>query len=78
MKCPLADSVKLKPRDAQEVESVAKILGLHWEDRILCSYLQLFEILKARRGLDMRDLTFENFEDWKFCQAIICPPDESG
>lgn len=70
---PFGGFCEIEARDATEVERVAKILNLEWEDRILSSYLQLFEILKARRGLNMRDLTFENFRGLDFLPGDYLP-----
>ena len=39
-----------------------RALGLHWERRILCSYLGIFEILRQQEGLDFCDVTFDNFD----------------
>lgn len=43
------------------IQSVSGQLGLDWSTRIMDSYLMLFGSLKKRLGLQMRDLTFENF-----------------
>ncbi len=70
---PFGGFCEIEACDAQEVERVARILGLHWENRILCSYLQLFETLKNRRGLDIRDLTFENFKGLEILPGDFLP-----
>ncbi len=70
---PFGGFCEIEARDAIEVERVAKMLNLAWEDRILGSYLQLFETLKTRRGLIMRDLTFENFRGLDFVPGDYLP-----
>ncbi len=70
---PFGGFCEIEARDAFEVERVAKMLNLDWKDRILGSYLQLFETLKTRRGLNMRDLTFENFRGLDFVPGDYLP-----
>ena len=70
---PFGGFCEIEACNAQEVERVANKLGLHWEDRILCSYMQLFETLKERRGLEMRDLTFENFKGLEILPGDFLP-----
>jgi hypothetical protein len=55
------------------VRLLAEQLGLKWEDRILASYLQIFDTLKIRRGWTMRDLTFENFTDLTIIPEDLLP-----
>ncbi len=43
------------------IQAVSEQLGLDWSTRIMDSYLMLFGCLKKTLGLEMRDLTFENF-----------------
>jgi adenylate cyclase, class 2 len=45
------------------IMSIASEIGLPWEDRILCNYLEIFETIKARMMLPFNDLTFENFKN---------------
>jgi adenylate cyclase class 2 len=40
----------------------AEKLGLRWEAAIRVSYSGLFDMLRTRRDLQFRDLTFENFK----------------
>jgi adenylate cyclase class 2 len=60
---PFGNFCEIEAGDAGAVRLLAEKLGLKWEDRILASYLQIFDTLKIRRGWTMRDLTFENFTD---------------
>jgi adenylate cyclase class 2 len=59
---PTGDFLEIEGADAQSIKKLAEILGLHWEARIQDSYIVLFERLRAKLGLDIRDLTFENFK----------------
>jgi adenylate cyclase class 2 len=52
---------EIEGRDASHIENLASLLGFDWESRITDSYLMLFESLKTKRGLTMRNLTFETF-----------------
>jgi adenylate cyclase class 2 len=61
---------EIEGRDASQIENLASGLGLDWENRITDSYLMLFESLKTKRGLTMRDLTFESFN------GILVTPQE--
>jgi adenylate cyclase class 2 len=70
---PFGEFCEIEAFNAIEVERLAKMLNLEWEDRILGSYLQLFETLKTRRSLDMRDLTFENFRGLDFVPGDYLP-----
>jgi adenylate cyclase class 2 len=59
---PTGDFLEIEGADAQSIKKLAEILGLHWEARIQDSYIVLFERLRAKLELDIRDLTFENFK----------------
>jgi adenylate cyclase class 2 len=61
---------EIEGRDASQIENLASRLGLDWESRITDSYLMLFESLKTKRGLTIRDLTFESFS------GILVTPQE--
>lgn len=41
---------------------MAEKLNLNWNERILISYLEIFQILKKRHHLNFTDITFENFK----------------
>jgi adenylate cyclase, class 2 len=68
---PYGDFVEIEGSDCP-LQSAAEKLGLRWERAIPASYSQLFEILRTRRNLAFRDLTFENFD------AIQVSPDDLG
>jgi adenylate cyclase class 2 len=44
------------------IEVCVTQLGLSQHERILASYVDLFNIVKTALGLDFRDLSFTNFE----------------
>jgi len=52
---------EIEGKDEAQLENLASQLGLEWGCRITDSYMMLFESLKKKRGMTMRDLTFEAF-----------------
>lgn len=59
---PFGNFMEIEGPDADRIRHSAETLGLDWERRIKASYLTLFQLLKEKEGLTMRDLTFEAFE----------------
>ena len=47
--------------EADVIEAVVMRLGLEKQPRMAASYTEIFADVKARLGLDFRDLTFDNF-----------------
>ncbi len=47
----------------EAIRKAAGLLGLIWSERILCNYLQMFEIIKTGEKLAFSDVTFENFQN---------------
>lgn len=45
----------------EAIRQMAGRLGLAWEDRILMNYLEMFDRIRSEKGLDVNDVTFENF-----------------
>jgi len=45
----------------EAIRCVARRLGLAWEDRILMNYLEMFDRIRTEKGLDVNNVTFENF-----------------
>jgi hypothetical protein len=43
------------------LQAASATLGLAWERAVPASYVMLFEALKRKMGLEMRDLTFAAF-----------------
>jgi adenylate cyclase class 2 len=46
----------------EAIRKYAGRLGLAWDKRILTNYLQIFDLIRRRRGLAFSDITFANFE----------------
>ncbi|HTP01593.1 MAG TPA: class IV adenylate cyclase [Anaerolineales bacterium] len=53
------------------IQPTAEKLGLKWSSAIQSSYSQLFEALRARRGLEFRDLTFDNLKHIRVAAADL-------
>jgi len=47
--------------EKENIFETARKLGFNWEDRILCNYLKMFDVLKRQENLGFSDVTFENF-----------------
>ena len=60
---PYGEFCELEGETPQHIINLSQRLGLNWERRVLDSYTVLFDRLKQSRGLTMRDLTFENFNE---------------
>ncbi|MBN2388057.1 MAG: class IV adenylate cyclase [Anaerolineales bacterium] len=58
---PFGSFVEIEGPHPAAIRAAARNLKLEWTHRISASYLDLYDRLKARRGLAFRDLTFENF-----------------
>jgi adenylate cyclase class 2 len=58
---PFGKFCEVEGPDIESIRSAAEQLGLNWEKRSTLSYLALFNNLKEKRGLAMRDLSFESF-----------------
>lgn len=48
--------------EKENIRALAHQLGLHWEKRILPSYLKIFSMIKEKQNLSFSDLTFDNFK----------------
>lgn len=58
---PYGNFVELEGPDPEVIRSLCHALDLDWQQRILDSYTGLFDRIKDELGLDIQDLTFENF-----------------
>lgn len=58
---PFGYFAEIEGPDARLIRAAADQLGLDWQARSLDSYLVLFGRAKRSLGLDVRDLTFDNF-----------------
>jgi len=68
---PTGDFLEIEGEDPKSIQKIANLLGLSWETRIMESYLVLFERLRVKLGLDIRDLSFENFKDMKISPDMM-------
>jgi adenylate cyclase class 2 len=46
----------------KDIRHYASKFGLNWQNRIIFSYLAIFEMMRKNLNLDFNDLTFNNFE----------------
>ncbi len=47
----------------KDIKQYARRLGMRWDQRIMLTYLELFDIIRKKLGLKFTDITFENFKD---------------
>lgn len=59
---PFGVFTEIEGGDAQTIERTAASLSLLWSQRILESYLMLFDRVKQSRGLQLQNLTFAEFK----------------
>ena len=59
---PYGTFLEIEGRETDIRQHTAE-LKLNWNERIILNYLEIFEILKKKRHLKFKDLTFENFPD---------------
>ena len=62
---PYGDFIEIEGPQPESIRLASQRLNLVWERRILDSYTALFEALRAALGFDFRDLSFENFTEFK-------------
>jgi adenylate cyclase class 2 len=68
---PYGNFTEIEGADTSAIHRVAGELDLSWEARILESYTSLFDLLKEKRGLTFRDLSFTNFSDLHISPADL-------
>ncbi len=54
-----------------EIRAAAAALGLDWEARITASYIALFDRLRLRRGLNVKNLSFPEFKEIKVTEQDL-------
>lgn len=59
---PVGYFLELEGANPEMILSTSQILGLRWETRILDSYTVLFDRVRQSCGLNIRDLSFDNFQ----------------
>ncbi len=62
---PFGSFVEIEGPHAEAIRRAAADLNLDWEARSVASYLALFNQLRESRGLDARNLTFEELKGVK-------------
>lgn len=62
---------EIEAPDAGTIHQLAERLTLNWQARIAMGYYTLFDQLKAASGLNIRDLTFDNFRENPVDLSII-------
>lgn len=68
---PLGKFLEIEGRHPQDIQAAAIRLGLDWEARLQHGYYQLFARAKEALGLDLRDLTFANFEGVEVSAQVL-------
>ena len=69
---PFGNFCEVEGPDIESIQETSELLGLSWGMRSKLSYLALFEIVKQKLNLKMRDLTFGAFKD------IFVSPEDFG
>jgi adenylate cyclase class 2 len=60
---PYGDFVEIEGETNDQIQDVAKKLGLSWKAAINNSYTGLFENVRHALGLSFQDLSFQNFDN---------------
>lgn len=60
---PYGHFAEIEGLDPALIKQTAELLKLHWNKRIIGSYLDLFRSLKFKMKLEFNDLSFENFKE---------------
>jgi len=58
---PYGDFLEIEGQE-KDIRHYASKFGLNWQNRIIFSYLAIFEMMRKNLNLDFNDLTFNNFE----------------
>jgi adenylate cyclase class 2 len=68
---PFGNFCEIEGPDIESIKNVAALLDLDWENRSTLSYLALFNNLKEKLGLAMRDMSFDSFKNIKVLQQDL-------
>jgi adenylate cyclase class 2 len=66
---PFGFFCEIEAPDLEKIRSVVDSLFLHWDARILTSYLGIFTALKNSKKLKVENLIFTAFEKTKITQS---------
>jgi adenylate cyclase class 2 len=58
---PYGDFLEIEG-EKEDIISIASLIDMNWERRIILNYLEIFAIIKEKLGLPFNDVTFENFK----------------
>lgn len=74
---PYGNFAEIEGPDPESILAINQTLNLNWEQRILESYILIFERLRKAFGFEFRDLSFANFKglDVDFTAIDITPAD---
>ena len=67
---PFGIFTEIEGQDVRVIQQAAVNLALDWSARITSSYMVLFDRVRKKKNLDLRDLTFEEF------RGVIVAPEE--
>jgi adenylate cyclase class 2 len=62
---PFGNFCEVEGPDLKSIKNAAALLYLDWEKRSTLSYLAIFNNIKDKLGLTMRDMTFDSFRSVK-------------
>jgi adenylate cyclase class 2 len=68
---PFGNFCEVEGPDIESIKKTADLLDLDWEKRSTLSYLALFNNLKEKLSMAMRDLTFDSFMGIKIYQRDL-------
>ena len=74
---PYGDFLEIEGQP-QDIKYCAARLGLDWHRRILLNYLEIFEIIRKKTNLKIKDLTFKNFKNVDVNMAVFLDRLEAG
>ena len=74
---PYGDFLEIEGQP-QDIKSCASRLGLDWRRRILLNYIEIFEIIRKKLNLNIKDLTFKNFENLNMDMTAFLDKLEAG
>lgn len=66
---PFGDFTEIEGSDVTSIRKLALALHLNWDARCVESYLRLFDLLRQRRGLEIQNLRFVDFQEMSFTAA---------
>lgn len=68
---PYGEFAEIEGPEGESIREMAARLGLDWEARLLVSYTELFDRVRAELDLAFRDLSFANFEGLEVPAAAL-------